>query len=79
MGMQSSFQQKLATMLASMPDNLKGSVTINSGFRSVERQQELWLEALKKYGSPEAARRWVAPPGRSQHGKGFAADLGSRL
>ncbi|KQM35082.1 phage tail protein [Rhizobium sp. Leaf68] len=76
MGMQSSFQQKLATMLASMPDNLKGSVTINSGFRSVERQQELWLEALKKYGSAEAARKWVAPPGNSQHNKGNAADLG---
>ncbi len=76
MGMQSSFQQKLATMLASMPDDLKGSVTINSGFRSVERQQELWLQALQKYGSPESARKWVAPPGNSQHNKGNAADLG---
>ncbi|WHA40172.1 D-alanyl-D-alanine carboxypeptidase family protein [Agrobacterium larrymoorei] len=76
MGMQSGFQQKLATMLASMPDDLKGSVTINSGFRSVERQQELWLQALQKYGSPEAARKWVAPPGNSQHNKGNAADLG---
>jgi LAS superfamily LD-carboxypeptidase LdcB len=75
-GMQSEFQGKLAKMLASMPDNLKGSVTINSGFRSVERQQELWLQALKKYGSPEAARKWVAPPGNSQHNKGNAADLG---
>lgn len=75
-GMQADFQKRLATMLASMPDNLKGSVTINSGFRSVERQQELWLQALKKYGSPEAARKWVAPPGNSQHNKGNAADLG---
>jgi LAS superfamily LD-carboxypeptidase LdcB len=75
-GMQSGFQQKLATMLASMPADLKGSVTVNSGYRSVERQQELWLQALKKYGSPEAARKWVAPPGNSQHNKGNAADLG---
>ncbi len=75
-GMASTFQQKLATMLASMPDDLKGSVTINSGYRSPERQQELWLEALQKYGSPEAARKWVAPPGNSQHNKGNAADLG---
>ncbi|CDZ53367.1 D-alanyl-D-alanine carboxypeptidase family protein [Neorhizobium galegae] len=75
-GMQSGFQQKLATMLASMPDDLKGSVSINSGYRSPERQQELWLEALRKYGSPEAARKWVAPPGNSQHNKGNAADLG---
>jgi len=75
-GMQADFQKRLATMIASMPKDLQGSVTINSGFRSTERQQELWLQALKKYGSPEAARRWVAPPGRSNHNKGLAADLG---
>ncbi len=75
-GMQADFQKRLATMIASMPKELQGSVTINSGFRSVERQQQLWLEALKKYGSPEAARKWVAPPGNSQHNKGNAADLG---
>lgn len=75
-GMANTFAEKLAKMLASMPDDLKGSVTINSGYRSVERQQQLWLEALKKYGSPEAARKWVAPPGNSQHNKGNAADLG---
>ncbi len=75
-GMQSAFQQKLAKMIASMPDDLKGAVTINSGFRDIQRQQELWLQALKKYGSPEIARKWVAPPGNSQHNKGNAADLG---
>ncbi|UYZ06145.1 D-alanyl-D-alanine carboxypeptidase family protein [Agrobacterium salinitolerans] len=75
-GMQANFQKNLAAMIASMPKELQGSVTINSGFRSVERQQQLWLEALKKYGSPEAARKWVAPPGNSQHNKGNAADLG---
>lgn len=75
-GMANTFAEKLAKMLASMPDDLKGSVTINSGFRSVERQQQLWLDALKKYGSPEAARKWTAPPGNSQHNKGNAADLG---
>jgi hypothetical protein len=51
-------------------------IDVNSGFRSVERQQELWDAALKKYGSPEAARKWVAPPGRSMHNYGMAADLG---
>jgi len=75
-GMASAFAEKLATMLASMPDNLKGDITINSGYRSVERQQQLWVDALKKYGSPDAARKWVAPPGNSQHNKGNAADLG---
>lgn len=75
-GMAADFQKRLATMIASMPKELQGNVTINSGFRSIERQQQLWLEALKKYGSPEAARKWVAPPGNSQHNKGNAADLG---
>ncbi|WKL42066.1 D-alanyl-D-alanine carboxypeptidase family protein [Sinorhizobium meliloti] len=75
-GMADAFASKLAKMLASMPDDLKGSVTINSGYRSIERQQQLWLDALKKYGSPEAARKWVAPPGNSQHNHGNAADLG---
>ncbi len=75
-GMASAFAEKLATMLASMPENLKGDITINSGFRDIARQQQLWLDALKKYGSAEEARKWVAPPGNSQHNKGNAADLG---
>lgn len=50
-------------------------VTIYSGARSIERQTQLWNEALKKYGSPEKARKWVAPPGKSQHNFGKAADL----
>jgi hypothetical protein len=75
-GMASAFAEKLATMLASMPENLKGDITINSGFRDIQRQQQLWLNALKEHGSPEEARKWVAPPGNSQHNKGNAADLG---
>ena len=31
---------------------------------------------MAKYGSPEAAARWVAPPDRSQHVAGDAVDLG---
>ncbi|OCP17027.1 MULTISPECIES: D-alanyl-D-alanine carboxypeptidase family protein [unclassified Ensifer] len=75
-GMADAFAAKLAKMLASMPDDLRGSVTINSGYRSIQRQQEIWLDALEKHGSPEAARKWAAPPGNSQHNKGNAADLG---
>lgn len=51
-------------------------VTIKSHIRSTERQAQLWADALKKHGSPEKARKWVAPPGRSNHEKGLAADLG---
>jgi hypothetical protein len=45
-----------------------------SGFRSQARQHELWQRALKKYGSEEAARKWVAKPGGSAHHSGRAVD-----
>ncbi len=75
-GMSSSFEGKLEKMLADLPKELAGQITINSGFRSNERQAQLWQEALQKYGSVAEARKWVAPPGNSQHNKGNAADLG---
>lgn len=56
-----------------------GRVWIVSGYRSPERQAQLFSAAVKKYGSEQAARKWVAPPGKSNHNKGFAADLGGDL
>jgi hypothetical protein len=51
-----------------------------SGFRDPARQAQLWQHALAKYGSPEEARKWVAPPGGSAHQSGRAIDfyLGGR-
>jgi D-alanyl-D-alanine dipeptidase len=46
-----------------------------SGYRSVARQRQLWEQALRKYGSPQAARKWVAPPGGSPHQTGRTVDL----
>ena len=46
-----------------------------SGFRSPARQLELWKQAVAKYGSEAAARKWVAPPGHSTHQTGRAVDL----
>lgn len=71
-GLSADFSSPLARFLADAPG---GGITINSGYRSPERQEQLWQEALVKYGSPEAARKWVAPPGRSNHNHGTAADL----
>ena len=48
---------------------------ITSAYRSPEVQARLYEAALAKYGSPEAARKWVAPPGRSQHNRGTAVDF----
>lgn len=70
-GLNSAFQGRLAAMLKDAP----AGVQIMSGYRSPERQTELWQAALAKYGSPEAARKWVAPPGHSNHNHGIASDL----
>lgn len=52
-----------------------GKISVKSGKRSNQRQQQLWQNALKKYGDPEVADNWVARPGHSKHEKGIAADL----
>lgn len=52
-----------------------GRVKVGNSYRSPERQAQLWQAALRKYGSAAVARKWVAPPGKSNHGRGLAADL----
>jgi zinc D-Ala-D-Ala carboxypeptidase len=47
-----------------------------SGFRSVEYQEMLFWKAVAKHGSEDAAVRWVARPGCSEHHTGLAIDLG---
>ena len=55
-------------------------LTIISGHRDVATQRSLWARALERYGSPERARIFVAPPGGSPHHTGRAIDffLGAR-
>lgn len=69
------FATSLAALFNSLPVELRNSVRINSAFRTPERQAELYQAAVQKYGSEEAARKWVAPPGRSKHNDGSAVDL----
>ncbi len=47
-----------------------------SGFRTISYQEGLFQKAVTKYGSEEAAARWVARPGHSEHHTGLAVDLG---
>jgi D-alanyl-D-alanine carboxypeptidase/Putative peptidoglycan binding domain len=42
---------------------------ILSGYRPAWYQKRLFDAAVRKYGSEAAARKWVAPPGKSRHGK----------
>jgi hypothetical protein len=65
-----------AMVAAARRDGIKEPLLrLTSGYRSTEQQRYLWEQALKKYGSPEAARKWVAPPGGSPHHSGRAIDM----
>lgn len=70
-GLNPSFRNQIAQLLQANP-----RLRINSGYRSNARQAQLFAAAVKKYGSAQAASKWVAPPGQSMHGKGLAVDLG---
>lgn len=56
-------------------DLLKEDVDIelDSCYRSVERQKELWAEFKEKYGE-DYCKKYVAVPGFSEHHTGFAID-----
>jgi D-alanyl-D-alanine carboxypeptidase len=55
-------------------DGVKFFVT--SGWRSPEYQEQLFREAVSKYGSVKEAARWVASPNTSAHVSGDAVDIG---
>jgi hypothetical protein len=49
---------------------------VNSGWRSIEYQEQLLRGAVWKYGSVTEAARWVATPETSPHVSGEAVDVG---
>jgi D-alanyl-D-alanine carboxypeptidase len=51
-------------------------LSVDSGRRSPERQEQLLQDAIAKYGSVEEATRWVATPETSAHVSGDAVDIG---
>lgn len=54
------------------------SLTITSGRRTVQEQQELVDEAVVEHGSVAEAHKWVLPPERSAHVAGTAIDVGNQ-
>jgi hypothetical protein len=48
---------------------------ITSGFRTLQRQGELFREAISRYGGESEAAKWVLPPRFSHHPKGLAIDI----
>jgi zinc D-Ala-D-Ala carboxypeptidase len=51
-------------------------LVVTSGRRSAEHQEQLFREAIAKYGSEAEAARWVATPTTSAHVSGDAVDIG---
>jgi zinc D-Ala-D-Ala carboxypeptidase len=49
---------------------------VDSGWRSPQYQEQLFREAVSKYGSESEAARWVAAPSTSAHVSGDAVDIG---
>ncbi|REH55938.1 D-alanyl-D-alanine carboxypeptidase-like protein [Kutzneria buriramensis] len=50
-------------------------IGLTSGHRMYAEQHELFLEAVRSYGSERAARQWVLPPEESSHVRGRALDV----
>lgn len=75
-GLDPEYASRVATMLSAADSELgEGALKITSAYRSPEKQAELYAAAIKKYGSEAAARKWVAPPGKSRHNSGTAVDF----
>jgi len=68
----------LSALRRAATDAAAGGVqlSVDSGWRSPAYQERLLREAISKYGSEEAATRWVATPETSEHVKGDAIDIG---
>ena len=49
-------------------------IELDSTYRTVKRQQEIWDEFLEKYGE-EYTKKYVAVPGTSEHHTGLAIDV----
>lgn len=80
-GLHPTLMRPRVEALLADPEAVALGIFIVSAFRSLARQKELFDAAVEKYGSVARARKWVAPPGHSNHGPkvdgfGTAVDLG---
>lgn len=73
--MRAEAAQAFRAMVAAAAKDGVGLVPI-SGFRTVDYQQGLFQNAMRRYGSEQGAAKWVAPPGYSEHHTGYVLDLG---
>lgn len=75
-GLNPDYASRVAQLIVAAEQELgPRALTITSAYRSPELQAQLFAGAVKKYGSEKAARKWVAPPGKSKHNVGLAVDF----
>ena len=71
-------EKKAAEAYQKLRDDLRENdhviIELDSTYRTVTRQQEIWDEFLEKYGE-EYAKTYVAVPGTSEHHTGLALDV----
>lgn len=74
-GLDVGFRTSLEDLILAAPPHIRDGLSVFSGYRSIERQQELWDQSDK-------SGKWVARPGHSKHNHGQAVYLewnGERL
>lgn len=77
-GLSRRFKPRLEALRRDVRRN-GGRITITEGWRSYPEQVRIWKLTKKRVGGFQNAKRWAAPPGCSNHGRGYAADLGGDL
>ena len=71
-------EKKTAEAYKKLRDDLRENdhviIELDSTYRTVKRQQEIWDNFLKEYGE-EYTKKYVAVPGTSEHHTGLAIDV----
>lgn len=73
------FDRRAGAMLNKLMAKINGweHIAAVSAWRSLEEQQNIWVDSLAENG-PEFSKKYVAVPGHSEHQTGLAIDLGLR-
>lgn len=74
-GLSPDFANRVALMSKDFFDKTKTKLQINSGYRSPEKQKQLYAEYLAKGGKSNPKLAPVAKPGASYHEKKLAVDI----
>lgn len=76
--MNRTFERRLYALIRDVRRH-GGGLHITDGWRSYHESLVIWRHAKRKHGGWQAAKRWAAPPGCSNHVRGYAADVRGSL